>query len=141
RQAARPAHSGHTPELAPAGRNSLAREWRMISVELHVAGDKKVELPIVIVIAPRRPRGPAAQCHTRLLGDVGESAVVIIVVKAILAEIGDVDVGPAIVVVISHRHSKTPAMVANTRLIGDVAEGAVMIVVQQHRPRGRLLSL
>src|SRR6185369_11344401 len=120
---------------------SMPRKRRMFSVELHVAGDKKIEPAVVIVVAPRRPRGPASQCHTRLLSDVGKGSVMIVVEEAILAEISDVHVGPTVVVVISHRHSETPTLVANAGLIGHITEGAVMIVVQQHRARGRLLSL
>ena len=57
----------------------------------------------------------------------------VVVVEAVLAEVGDVDVGPAIVVVVGDGYAYAPAVVGDSGFIGDVGEGAVVIVVEESR--------
>ena len=73
--------------------------------------------------------------HTGLLRDVGEGAVVVVVVEAVLAEVGDVDVGPAVVVVVADGYAEAPAVVGDAGLGRDVGEGAVVIVVEERGVR------
>jgi hypothetical protein len=66
---------------------------------------------------------------------------VIVVVKAVLPEVGDVNVGPPIVVVVSDGNAESPPIVGDPGLLGDVCEGAVVVVVEQGCMRRRSFSI
>src|SRR5262245_58134384 len=100
----------------------------MIHVELHVAGNKKVESAVVIVVAPGGTGGPAAHGNTGLFRKASESTVMVVVVKAILAEVADVNVGPPVVVIVADGYSKAPALVGNAGVVGHVGKRSIVIV-------------
>src|ERR1700730_4682547 len=110
----------------------------MVDVEVHVAGDEEIEEAVAVEVAPSRPCGPAAESYASFFRDIGEGAVVIIVVEAIFAEVGDVDVGPAVVVVVGDGDAEAPALVGDAGFGGDIGEGAVVIIVEESGARGRL---
>jgi hypothetical protein len=112
----------------------------MVEIVVYVAGDKQVEPTIAVVVAERSARRPVAQSYPGFLGNVGESAIVIIVIEAILAEIGYVQVGPSVVVVIADGNPETPAVIGNPGLLSNISEGAIMIVMEQSGMRRRGLS-
>ena len=66
----------------------------MFQVEFHVAGNEKVQLAVAVVIAEGRSGGPDRCCsahgNASLLGDIRESAIAIVAVEPVLAEVGDV---------------------------------------------------
>ena len=125
----------------PERQAAFARDGRIVGIEFHVARNKQIEKAIVVVVAPGRARRPAAQRDSSLFRDIGERAVMIVVVEAVLAEIGNVDVGPAIVVVIADHHAKAPALIGHSGFVGHVGERSIVIVVEQHGPRRRFLAL
>ena len=142
RQAARPAHHIDSAKLAEIGRDgALSRDRRMVGIELHISRNKQIEPPVVVVIAPGRARGPASQRHACLLGDVGKSTVVVVVIEAVAAIVSHVDVGPAIIVVVAHSHAKSPALVADAGLVGDISKCPIVIVVKEHGAGRGLLAL
>src|SRR2546425_3588440 len=101
RQSARAAHHRYPAKLTEPGRQAtFAGDWRIVGIESRVAGNKEIKKAIAVVIAPGCARRPSAQRDSSLFSDVGESTVMIVVVEAVLAEIGNVDIGPAIVIVI-----------------------------------------
>jgi len=102
---------------------------------VHVAWDEEVEEAVAIVIAPSRSGGPAAESHAGFFGDVRKSAVVIVVVQAILAEVGDVDVRPTVIVVIGDGDAEAPTFVGDAGSGGDVGEGAIVIIVEERGAR------
>src|SRR5712664_1958839 len=114
---------------------------RIVQVELHVAGDVKVQLAVAVVVAERRARGPdglrAADRYARLLCKVCERAVMIVVIDTILAVIRDVQIRPAVIVEVAHGHAKPPSLIGYACLFGDVGKRAVVIVMKQSRA-GRL---
>ena len=140
RQTSRPAHHGNASKLAKIGRNDAlsCNRW-MFQIKLHVTWNKQIQPPVVVVITPSRSCRPSPQCHTGLLGDVGESAVVVVVIQAVLAVVCDVDVRPAVIIVVPHGHAKSPAFVRGTRLFGDIAKSAVMVIMEKHGSRRRFL--
>ena len=85
--------------------------WSQVVVD--VAGDEEVEPAVAVVVAPGCAGGPVAESDAGLLGNVGERAVVVVVVEAVLAEVGDVDVGPAVVVVVADGDAESPAVVGD----------------------------
>src|SRR5450432_27762 len=103
----------------------------MVQVVVDIAGHEKIQPAVAVIVAEGRSRGPVAQSDAGLFGDVRKGAVVIVVIKAILAEIANVDVRPSIVIVVPDGGTKTPAIVGDSRLFGDIGKSAVMIVVEQ----------
>src|SRR5271168_3862291 len=103
-QPARAAQSVHPTKLAVAQTNGLrSRIRRMADVVVNIPGDEEVEPTVPVIVSKRRSSRPIPQRYSCLLCYVGESPVVIVVIQAILAEVGDIDIRPAIIVVISHR--------------------------------------
>src|SRR5882762_4565955 len=140
RQTSRPAHHCNAAKLAKIGRNyPLSCDRWMIKIKLHVSWNKQIEPPVVVIITPRRSCRPSPQCHPSLLGDVGKSAVVVVVIQPVLAVVCDVDVRPAVIIVVPHGHAKSPAFVRDARLFGDIGKSAVMVIVEQHGSRRSLL--
>src|SRR5438105_5665752 len=111
----------------------------VIEIVVNVAGNEKVEQAVAVVVAPSCARGPAAKSDARFFGDVGERAVVIVVVEAILSVVGHVNVGPAVVIVIGDGDAQPPAPVRNAGLVASSGRGASMLLVTRHR-RGRRLG-
>src|SRR5207237_4525364 len=69
--------------------------------------------------------------HTRLVSDVGERAIPVVVIKDVAAELGHEQVGIAVIVVVSPDTPQTIASAGHTRRPGHVRECAVAIVVVQ----------
>ncbi len=109
-------------------------------VEVDVAGDEEVEAAIAVVVAPGGAGGPGADGDAGLFGDVGEGAVVVVAIEAVLAEVGDEEIGPAVVVEVADDGAKAPAIVGDAGLGGDVGKGAVVIVMEERGVRGGCLA-
>ncbi len=109
----------------------LLRGGLVRHVVVNVAGDEEIEAAVAVVVSPGCAGGPVAERHACFFGDVGEGAVVVVVIEAVLAEVADVDVGPAVVVIVGDGDADTPALVGNAGFFGDVGEGAVVIVVKE----------
>ncbi len=87
---------------------------------MNITGNEEIETAIPVVVAKTRPRGPVTEGYAGCFSHVGKGAVVIVVVKAILAVIGHVEVGPAIIVIVAYGHAKTPPVIGDARLRGHV---------------------
>src|ERR1700674_3701875 len=136
------AKNGDASVLAGAfGDAPFSGEDGALEIVFHVTGNEEIEQTVVVVVAPGWARGPTAESDTCLFGDVGERAVVVVVVKAVLAKVRDVDVRPSVVVIVGYCHAKPPALIRNAGLFGDVSEGAIVIVVEEHGARRSLLTL
>ena len=98
---------------------------------MDVAGDEEVELAVAVVVSPGSTGGPVAEGYAGFGGDVGEGAVVVVMVEAVLAEVGDVEVRPAVVVVVGDGCAEAPAVVGDASFGGDVGEGSVVVVVEE----------
>src|SRR6516165_171676 len=108
RQSAGPAHHGDAAKLTKACRKSaLAGNGRVVDVKLHVTRHEKVQVTVMVVVAPRGSGRPASQRYTRLFGYVAERPIMIVVVQPVLSKVRNVNVGPAIVVVVAHRDAES----------------------------------
>ena len=70
--------------------------------------------------------------HSRnagFIGDVGERAVAIVVIKDIASELGDKEIGEAVVVVVAPNAAEAIAGAGDAGFVGDVGERAVAVVV------------
>src|ERR1700693_5982869 len=95
----------------------------------------------MVIVSPSGAGRPATESYAGGLGHIGERAVVVVVIKPILAKICYINVGPSVVIVISHRHTKAPALIRNAGLGSNVSKGSVMIVVEEHRSWGGFFAL
>src|ERR1700758_3499300 len=107
----------------------------MGKVVVDVAGDKQVKAAITVVIAPGSAVGPVSQCDSGLLANIRKSAIVVIAIEAVFAEVGDEDVRPAIIVKVADRHTESPAVVGHACLGGHIGERAVVVVVKERGMR------
>jgi len=69
------------------GKDQSGYPTLVVGIEFYVARNKKIQLAIVVVVPPGRARRPSTKSDARLLRDVRECAVVIVVVQAIFAKI------------------------------------------------------
>src|SRR5258708_5095588 len=102
----------------------------IVGIEFSVARDEQAEAAVVIIVSPTRSRRPSTQRHASFFRDVGEGAIVIVVIEAVLAEVGDVNVRPAIVIVVTNGNAESPALVRDSRFVSHIGKGAVVIVVE-----------
>ena len=107
----------------------LAAEFRQIAeLEVHVIGHHQVEIAIMVVISKSRAGGPAAVAHSRLFADVGESAVAVVSVKRVLAEVGAKNVLEAVVVVVTDADSTGPSEGPQSCLLRDIRKCPITII-------------
>ena len=101
----------------------------MIRINLGISRNEQIEEAVVIVVSPRRSSRPAAKRNARFLRDIGECAVMIVVVEPVFAEVRYINVRPPVVVVVPHGYAEAPAFVRDTGLFRNVSECAVLVVV------------
>src|ERR1700675_623975 len=106
--------------------------------------DEQIRIAIVVVVAPGRADGRKDAAHTRPGRDVGETAVAVVVKKAIgnvavedaSRVIGDEEVEESIAVVIDPGRGKTRPPRGQTGLYRDIGESTVAVVVKQRAVAG-----
>ncbi len=126
-QAARSAFDGNTFRAAVG---IFARSGSVFERKTDVVGNKQIEMAVAIVIHERatsaKPR--LVTQKTSGFGDVGESAVAVVAVKRVLAEVGAKNVLEAIVVEVADADSASPADRMQTGFFGDVGECTVAVI-------------
>src|ERR1700677_3771774 len=103
----------------------------MLNIVVNITRNKQIQPSITVIVAKGRPRGPVTQGHPRLLRDVRKSAVMVVVVQAVLAIVRDIEIRPAVVVVISYRNSKAPPIIGHSRPGCNIGESAIVVIVEQ----------
>src|ERR1700722_8589218 len=85
-----------------AVRRSLrAARFAFLDAPIEIAGKKKIQPAVVIVIEKSRRDRPTAGGNASLGGDVGKSAVAIVVIQNIFSEVSHIDVRKPVIVVIA----------------------------------------
>jgi hypothetical protein len=107
-------------------------------VPLHVAGHDQVEAAVAIVVHEAGAGAPSAPAHTSLRGNVSKSAVAIVAIKNIPAQVGDQQVDVPVIVVIPDRHSHAVGVALHAGCLGDVGKGAIAIVTIEAVPVTRI---
>src|SRR5579864_8034827 len=102
----------------------------MNGIKLHVTRNEQIQEAIVVVVAPRGTGGPTTESDTGFLCDIGKGAVVVVVIEAVLAEIGDIEVSPTVIVVISHGHAEAPTLIRYPGFVSDICERSVVVIMQ-----------
>src|ERR1700691_2200407 len=77
-----------------------AARFAFLDAPIEIAGNEQIQPAVVIVIEKSRGNRPTARGDASLRGDIGKSAVAIVVIQNIFSEVGHVDVGKAVIVVI-----------------------------------------
>src|SRR5438128_608894 len=107
----------------------------LIHFPFTVIGDEKIKLSIVVIVDPSGSRTPHLlplvhrHSHSSLVGNISESAIVVIVIEMVFRHAGNVNILPPIVVIIPDGHAHVEAIARQPSLFGHISEGAVMIVV------------
>src|SRR5437867_12075527 len=132
-QSSGPAHHGNASKLAKiGGNNALSRDRWVVNIKFHVTWNKQIEQSVVVIIAPRWSSGPAPQWHTGLLGDIGKSTVVVVVIQAVFAIVRHVNIWPAAIIVIANGHAESATFVCHARFFRAITTCPVVLVAQTH---------
>ena len=97
----------------------------MIDVKVNVAGNKQIEIAVVVIVKKGSASGPARCADTGSLRNVRECPVAVILQQVILAQTGHEQIIKTIVVVVAGRDSHSPANVGEAGLVSDILERAV----------------
>src|ERR1019366_9227381 len=103
----------------------------MLEIEDQVIGDKKIQVPVAVVVEERSPGTPANFRieQPRFFRDVAKRSIAHVAVKLVLAIVGAEEIFKAVVVVVPDRDGVGPSHRLQSRLFGDIGEGAVSIVL------------
>src|SRR6266851_1021711 len=109
----------------------LSRDRRMFDGETDVIRNKQVKVSITVVVQEAASRSPSRLVvqETRGLCYVGESAVTIVAVENVLAEVGTKNIFVTVVVVIPNAHAGGPTNCPEPRLFRNVCKRSVTIVL------------
>src|SRR5258708_29453965 len=138
-QSPRSTQNRHTPKLAEvlshiSGLGSLGGAGRqVVEIEIEVAGNKKIQSAIAIIIAPGRASAPTFARNAQLLSHVGEGTVAVVVIKPRDAKVADEDIGSSVIIIVAHRHAHSPWLIRHSRFGGHVFELPITPVVVQPR--------
>jgi hypothetical protein len=75
---------------------------RVIQIPMNVARSEEVEPSIAVIIADTYPGGPVAKRYACLFSNVSKCTIVIVLVKAILAEVSNIDIGPPVIILVAN---------------------------------------
>src|SRR5580700_3027843 len=73
--------------------------------------------------------GFAGTCDASFFGDVGESAIAVIVIEDVFSVVSDVEIFPAVVVVVADANALAPSGVGQASFLRDVGKSSVMIIM------------
>src|SRR5437660_10669223 len=113
-----PALHEHAAKLAEV---LIAAEFgQLVHVDMNIARDKQLDVPIAIVVAPGCSQAQSTARDSGLFRDIFEFAVAQIVVEDVAAITSYVNVRMTIVVVVSNGNSHSPALTRDAVLLGGV---------------------
>src|SRR5205809_7148738 len=76
-----------------------AEGGQLIHIEMHVARDKQIDVPIFVIVCPGCARAESACCYASLLSNIFKFAIAQIVIERISALAGHVDIRKAVMFV------------------------------------------
>src|SRR6266852_8786562 len=107
-------------------------------VPLYVASHDQVEAAIAIVVHETGAGAPSTAAHASLGGNVSKSAVTVVVVKNIPAQVGDQQVHISIIVEITDSHPHTVGVALHSRVFRDVSKSAISVIAIEAVPVTRI---
>src|SRR3981081_1336928 len=106
----------------------------IIEIPIQIAWNNQIKESVLVQIHPCRAGGPAASSHARLLGNISECAVAVIVVELVSSICGYVKIFEAVIVVVADGNAHSVTCSLHARLLGHVLECAVCFLVVQAVP-------
>ena len=108
----------------------IAAEFgQLVHVDMNIARDKQIDVPIAIVVAPGCSQAQSTARDSGLFRDIFEFAVAQIVVEDVAAITSYVNVRKTIVVVVGNGNSHSPALTRESGLLGDVGELEICVLM------------
>jgi hypothetical protein len=98
-----------------------------------VPGNKKIEVPVVIIVPEGCPGTPheISPCNVCLSRDVREGTVTVVPVKDVRPVVVNKKVDEAIVVIVCGDSSESPAISLYTSSARDIGEGPITIIPKE----------
>src|SRR5689334_9472920 len=93
------------------------------------AGDKQIELSVIVIIKPQSACGPARRSDPGFVRDISKGAVAVVVIQNVTAIARNVKIDPSVAVVIPGGDSHPEGSSCHTGFVGHVGECPVVIVV------------
>src|SRR5450755_1413083 len=121
----------HRDALPVAG-GVLAGHRSVLQIEADVVRDEQIEMAVSIIVQECAPGTPTRRTifpKAGLLGHLGERAIAIVAVEAVLSEVGDEDIVETVVVIVGDANGVRPANGPQAGFIGHVGERAVTVVL------------
>ena len=109
----------------------ISAEYVQCLVIVDKAGHEQIQLAVVVIVEPDGAGGPSGCGHTGPVGNVGKSAIAVVVIKNIAPITRDVKIDPAIAVIIGSSYSHAKGATGHACFVGDIRESAIMIIVVQ----------
>src|SRR5438034_84477 len=104
-------------------------------VELDVVADKKIQMPVAVIIEPGTACAPANPfvVNAGLAGHIGECAVAVVVEQDVVSPEATEQIIPAVVVKVAYRDAGLPSRASDTGLLGYVRKRSVAVVLVKLR--------
>ncbi len=111
---------------------------RLCRIEFDVVAHEKIEVSVAVIVEPGAAGAPAILfvVDSGFAGDVGESAVAVVVEQDVVSPEAAEQVVPAVVVVVADADAGLPAGAAEAGFFGDVGESAVAVIFVEMRGWG-----
>ena len=98
---------------------------------LYEAGDKQIQLCVVVVIKPDSAGGPVWRCHAGLISHICKSAIAVVVIENIPSVVCNVKILPTVAVIITRGSSHAEAShlaAADSGFFSYIYKSTIMIV-------------
>src|SRR4029077_11432660 len=106
-------------------------------VEVHEPADKKVKLPIVVIVEPHGAGGPSSGRKPGFTGHIGKGAVSIVAIEDEAVVLREEKVGKSVAVVIANCDAHPITAARDSGFLGHVGKGAIPIVAIERVAKGR----
>ncbi len=89
-----------------------------LQIHVNVIRDEQIKPPIAVIVHEGATRIPAIAFarDARLLADIGERAIAVIVIKHILPKVRDEQIVPSVIIVVADANALAPARACQSRL-------------------------
>ena len=93
------------------------------------AGDKQIELAIVVIVEPDGACGPAGRGNAGFISHISEGAIAVVVIENIAAITRDIEINPTIAIVIAGGDAHAEGATSHSGFVGHVCERAIVVVM------------
>src|SRR6266516_1349663 len=109
----------------------VSAEYIQCLVIIDKAGYEQIQFAVVVIVEPDSAGGPSGCGHPGPVGNVGKSAIAVVVIKNIASVTRNVKIDPAIAVIIGGSYAHAESAACHACLVGYFRETAIVIIVVQ----------